>query len=299
MAMTLEVELGIQQVPVELVDAGPNDRQVFDPAGLEELAASIQSHGLAQPPTLRAVGDRFEIVAGERRTRAMRDVLGWKMIPAIVRDLDDEAAAAVMLVENVQRADLDPIEEARAYSVRMQRFGQSAGEVAAMASVPVSRVRSRLPLLRLSASVAHWVSTRQMPLGFAALMVDLDPNRQQLALQAFQDAPMSVATFGALCSRLQAEQDADPLFDPAAFWSVEEYVTDALKTVETSSTLDEVDADPVGVSDIAERLGVKTQTVAQWKLRGLLPEPRWTVSKIPAWQWPDIEKWARETGRLA
>ena len=57
-------------------------------------------------------------------------------------------------------------------------------------------------------------------------------------------------------------------------------------------------ADPVGTADIAERLGVKQQTVAMWKYRGLLPEPRWTVSGLPAWEWSDIEKWAKSTGRI-
>ncbi|MCP4644493.1 MAG: ParB/RepB/Spo0J family partition protein, partial [bacterium] len=88
----------ITQVPARHIVAGTNDRQVFNAAELAELAASIDEHGLAQPPTLRPIDDdRFEIVAGERRVRAMRDVLKWSEIPALVRAMDDETASAIML----------------------------------------------------------------------------------------------------------------------------------------------------------------------------------------------------------
>jgi ParB/RepB/Spo0J family partition protein len=284
-------------VAVDLVDAGPNDRVRFDVVGLAELAASIDAHGLAQPPTVRPVGDRFEIVAGERRCRAMRDVLGWAEIPCLVRELDDGAAAAIMLVENVQRADLDPVEEGRAYRSRMVRFGQSVAEVAELASVPARRVRERVALLELVDEVAELVAVRQLPLWAAGLMTSLDVNRQRIALRAFQAAPLSRDQFGAVCSRLQAEQDQEVMFDPDSFLQVEDFVAEATATVDNGSTIDEVEADPVGVADIAERLGVKQQTVAQWKLRGLLPKPRWTVSRMPVWQWADIAAWARETGR--
>jgi len=113
----------IHQIPVEKIIVGNNDRKQFNQQGLAELATSIAEHGLAQPPTLRPVIDgMYEIVAGERRTRAMRDVLKWKFIPAIVRDLDDQQASAIMLIENIERKDLNPMEEAQAYSERMKRF---------------------------------------------------------------------------------------------------------------------------------------------------------------------------------
>ncbi len=85
----------VSDIPADLIDAGPNDRQTFSESALVELAASIAAHGLAQPPTVRPVGDRFEIVAGERRGRAMRDVLGWATIPALVRTMTDAEASTV------------------------------------------------------------------------------------------------------------------------------------------------------------------------------------------------------------
>ena len=127
----------VERVPIDAIAPGDNDREDFDAAALQELADSIGQYGLAQPITVRPVGrDRFQIVAGERRWRACR-LLGWPTIPALVREMDDETASGVMLLENVQRAELNPIEEARAYARRMARFGWDVDRVAAAANVAV------------------------------------------------------------------------------------------------------------------------------------------------------------------
>ena len=128
---------GTRSIPVELIYAADNDRKSFAQSELVSLAESIRDHGLAQPPTVRPVGSRYEIVAGERRVRAIRDVLGLTSIPVMVRALDDSAAAAIMLAENMHRADLDPIEEASAYAGRMERFEATVAEVAEVANVPL------------------------------------------------------------------------------------------------------------------------------------------------------------------
>lgn len=284
-------------IEVDRIDAGPNDRQTFSEDSLRELAESIGAYGLAQPPTVRKVGERFEIVAGERRVRAMK-MLGWSEVPAFVREMDDQTASAIMLAENVQRADLDPMEEARAYKSRQGRFGYSIPELASVANVPAGRVRKRLSLLTLEDSIAHLVSRKMLPLSFAYCLTSLDSNRQVLAIRAYQSTPMTLDQFRALTSRLYGEQQQEGFFDPASFMQVEDYVSDACEAVEHSTTIDEMDADPVGVKDIAERLGVKQQTVSMWRYRGILPEPRWTVSDAPVWQWSEIKKWARKTGRI-
>jgi ParB/RepB/Spo0J family partition protein len=295
-----EREGTVDSIASELIDAGPNDRERFVDAEIEHLASSISTHGLAQPPTLRPRADgRFEIVAGERRIRAMRDVLGWTEIPAMVRVMDDEAAAAIMLVENVQRVDLDPMEEARGYASRMDRFGYSQAELARQASVPPDRVRRRLALLALAPEVARLVSLRQLPLAYASSMCPLDRERQSLALRAYQSGPMRAEAFAVVCERLLAEQSQESMFSGDDFLRVEEYVLEAVTAVNEGTTVDEVDADPVGTKDIATRLGVKAQTVAQWRQRGLLPTPRWEVSGMAVWQWSDIEAWARDSGRLS
>lgn len=288
----------LREIPFDLIDAGPNDRQTFDRAALEELAASIAAHGLAQPPTLRPVGGRYEIVAGERRCRAMRDVLGWSGVHALVRDLDDETASAIMLAENVQRADLDPLEEARGYASRLERFGWTQAELARQANVPADRVRRRLALLALTPAVAHYVATRQLPLSFAACMVELDANRQALALAAFQSSPMAVSAFRVMCARLLGEQQSEPMFDVDSFLQIEEYVVsaEAAVAVPTPVTIDVV-SEPVGVNEIAEMLRAKVNTVRIWRTRGRLPAPKWIVSGTPAWERDAIEAWARATGR--
>lgn len=119
MAYTSTVEL----VPVEHIVRGDNDREDFNPTGLLELADSIRANGLAQKPVYRKRADgMYEIVAGERRTRAMRDLLGWRHIPAEVsEDMDDRTASAIMLSENRGRRNLNPIEEARGYAKRLDR----------------------------------------------------------------------------------------------------------------------------------------------------------------------------------
>lgn len=136
----------VQMVPVALIAPGDNDREEFAETALRELADSIAQHGLAQPITVRPSDGGYQIVAGERRWRAVR-LLGWKAIPALVRELSDETASAIMLLENIQRAELNPIEEARAYRKRMMQFGWNAAQTARAANVPEERVRMRLMLL--------------------------------------------------------------------------------------------------------------------------------------------------------
>jgi ParB family chromosome partitioning protein len=129
--MTPEVkpmsETIVHEIRASTIRAGTNDRKHFDEVKLGELAESISEHGLAEPIIVRPVtsfcGVGYEIVAGERRFRAMTTILDRSFIPAIVRELDDESASAIMLAENTGRADLDPIEEANAYQSRIERFG--------------------------------------------------------------------------------------------------------------------------------------------------------------------------------
>lgn len=282
-------------IPVELIDVADNDRKLFDSDQLRELAASIEANGLVQPPTVRPMGARFEIVAGERRIRAMRDVLGYSAIECQVRELDDAQASAVMLIENLQRVDLDPIEEATGYQKRVD-LGASIADVVDVAKVPASRVRSRLQLLKLCLMAREAVSLKLLPLTFAAHLVDLDPDRQRLALSAYQATPMSADAFALVCLRLAQEQNADPLFDADSFFQVEEYALTAVAEADAQRQLELGGPDPVGAKDIAQRLGVKAATVATWRYRGIMPNPDWTVAGAPVWNWPTIVQWHESRG---
>ncbi|HUT15496.1 MAG TPA: ParB/RepB/Spo0J family partition protein, partial [Anaerolineae bacterium] len=136
-------------ISIDSIRRGDNDRQAFDQVALEELSESIRTHGLVQPITIRPMTDgHYEIVAGERRWLACK-LLTWHEIPAIVRDLDDEAASAIMLAENIGRKELTPIEEANAYRRRIDQFGWSETQVAGVAGVSLDLVRRRLSLLQL------------------------------------------------------------------------------------------------------------------------------------------------------
>lgn len=189
-----------------------NDRTEFDQAALEELAASIKEHGLIQPVTVRPGpdgGDWWELIAGERRWRAI-GLLGWETIPALVRDLSDEAAAGIMLVENVNREDISPVEEAKAYQKRMDRFGWDVRKVAATAKKTTDHVRKRLGLLSLVPELQAMVARGQVPLGHAELLRDLNQESQAIAVAALasRDGLPSLATFRVVVvAPLLARQD--------------------------------------------------------------------------------------------
>jgi ParB/RepB/Spo0J family partition protein len=214
----------VENVACSRVRPGNNDRKTFDPAALQELAASIAAHGLAQPITVRPVppgldGTDLEIVAGERRFRAISQVLGWDTVPAIIRDLSDEEAAAIMLAENTSRADLDPIEEASAYASRIAQFGWDPARCGQVAGVSEDLVKRRISLLRLVAEVQHLVKHGHMPVGHAEAITDLDPNRQRIAMRIFRESKaMPLATFRHIVSQLLEEQSQESLFDLESFW---------------------------------------------------------------------------------
>mgnify|MGYP000866055990 CR=1 FL=1 len=209
----------IQNIDTALVLAGNNDRKVFEPQALSELAASIKEHGLAQPITVRPLGDKFQIVAGERRFRAISQILKWETVPAIVRTLTDEEASAVMLVENTSRADLNPIEEAQAYQARRQTYGWDLERIARVAGVSEDLIKRRLALLSLVEEAQHLVANGHLPLGHAEALSELDSNRQRIALRIFnQSDNMSFRVFRGVIGQLLEEQSQDGLFDLENFW---------------------------------------------------------------------------------
>jgi ParB/RepB/Spo0J family partition protein len=209
-------------IPSSTIRAGSNDRTYFSEEALTDLAASIAQHGLAQPLTVRPVSGGFEIVAGERRFRAMSTILRWSSVPCLVRDLSDEEASAIMLAENTGRADLDPIEEAQAYQRRMTGFGWTPEHVAKVAGVSPQRVQRRLLLLGLLPEVQILVSKRNMPLGHAEAMAGLDSNRQSVLMRLFQKSRLvPLGTFRGMVSELRQQQEQEALFSFEEAWTVQ------------------------------------------------------------------------------
>ena len=231
LAHTWSIPLNTEvELPLEDIVAGMNDRTVFDDSGLQELADSIRANGLAQPITVRWVEarEKFEIVAGERRFRAHK-LLNAPTVRAIVRDLTDSEAAAIMLAENTGRKDLDPVDEARAYKARMTAFGWDEKTIAEKAGVSVQRVRNRLALLALRDDLLHLVRSGNLQIGYAQIIAesDLDTNRQLIALKRLQTCPAPTPQWfrkecGDLVSQ-QAQGDifADALFGGATFAAVQ------------------------------------------------------------------------------
>jgi len=164
----------IEQLPVGSIE--PNayqPRRVFDDDKLEELATSIMEHGVVQPVVVRPIeGGRYELVAGERRWRACRKV-GLEFIPAVVKDMTDRDVTEVALIENIQREDLNPLEEAWAYRTLMDEFNLTQEEVAARVGKSRPHVANTLRLLSLPPEVREMVVQGTLTAGHARALVAL------------------------------------------------------------------------------------------------------------------------------
>jgi ParB family transcriptional regulator, chromosome partitioning protein len=203
----------VQQIRLDEIQAGDNDRKVFDADALAGLAASIEAYGgLIEPILVRPLLFGYEIIAGERRFRA-HQLLGWDTIEAIVRDDDDGKAAIAMLVENVQRENLNPIEEADAYQARLDA-GVTEAELATLTGIGVRRIRARLALRALCDEARHLVATGNLGAWYAGKLATVDHNRQIIALRQLQRTPnLGRHEWEALIADLANEQNQDALFD--------------------------------------------------------------------------------------
>ncbi len=173
-------------VPVELIDPNPfQPRREWDPVEISALAASVREQGIVQPLVLRRSGDRFQLIAGERRLRAAREV-GLREVPAVVRDADDEQMLAMALVENLQRRDLGPMEKAEAFHSLRERFGLSQEAIASRMGMSRSAVANFIRLLDLPEKVQHLLREGRLQMGHGrALLAMEDGERmERLALRA-------------------------------------------------------------------------------------------------------------------
>jgi ParB family chromosome partitioning protein len=182
---------GVRMAPIEALKPNPEQpRKIFSPEILEELAASIRDKGVLQPILVRSQPGQdgvWQIIAGERRWRAAQ-LARLTEVPVIVREMDDVEVFEVAIIENVQRADLNPLEEADAYRMLMERFGRTQDAVAGIVGKSRSHVANTLRLLQLPEEVLDYVRTGRMSAGHARALVNV-PDAAALARQIVDEGP--------------------------------------------------------------------------------------------------------------
>jgi len=203
------------EVDLDLLDPNPRQpRQAFDDATLDELAASIRVHGLVQPIVVRRRNQRFEIVAGERRWRASQRA-GLLKVPVVVRDVPDERLLQVALIENIQREDLNPIDEALAYQQLTRDHGFTQEEVAGAVGKDRATVANHLRLLKLPDAVRADVANGSLSMGHARALLALEEPRAIVsAAEQVRTRSLSVRETEALVKRLQQPPAPPPAPTP-------------------------------------------------------------------------------------
>mgnify|MGYP000948875133 FL=1 len=192
------------EISVEVI--APNrfqPRREFDEAALEELRESIARHGILQPLSVRAVGDgKYELIAGERRLRAAR-LAGRATVPVVVRTASDAEMAEMALIENIQREDLNPIEEARAYEQLLTKFRLSQEELARRVARSRSAIANSVRLLRLAEEVQAFIANGVLSMGQTRPLLALESKTlQREAAEYIQEYELSARGAEALVKRL-------------------------------------------------------------------------------------------------
>lgn len=180
------------EVPLDLIDRNPFQPRVdFDQTEMEELAASVKRHGMIQPIVLRRKGERFEIVAGERRFRAAK-LAGWTNVPACLLDVDDRTTAELALTENIQRKDLNAIEKAAAFRNYLDQYGGTHDELAKRLDLDRSTVSNLLRLLDLPEEIQSSVRRGELTQGHARALLPLEEWDQLELARRVVDERLSV-----------------------------------------------------------------------------------------------------------
>lgn len=196
-----------QLLPLHKVEPNPNQpRQDFDPEQLEALARSIQEHGVVQPLTVRPLPNGYyQIIAGERRWRAAR-MAELKEIPAVIMEADDKKTTELALIENLQRQDLNPVEEALGYQSLISDYGLTQEEAASRVGKSRPAVTNALRLLQLTPEILEMVRKGSLSAGHARAVLSLkSPQKQQQAAQKIVALGLSVRQAELLCKNMERE----------------------------------------------------------------------------------------------
>lgn len=193
---------------METIRRSPYQPRVkIDPEALEELTRSVRAHGVVQPVIVRPVGaDRYELVAGERRWRAAQ-AAGLETVPAVVREVSDEVALSIAIIENIQREDLTPLEEARGVARLIEEFSMTHREVAEAVGRSRPAVSNLLRLLDLNEDVRARLEGGELEMGHARALLALSGPPQSRAARFVAERGLSVRQTEALVRRMQEEGD--------------------------------------------------------------------------------------------
>ena len=218
-----------RMLPLHRIEPNPDQpRKDFDEEALQELAESISAHGLIQPLTVRETGaGYYQIIAGERRWRACR-MAGVSEVPAVVIEADDRKAMELALIENLQRSDLNPVEEALGYHTLVDDFGLTQEEVSGQVGKSRSAVANALRLLNLPEKVLTMLRSGSLTAGHARAVLTLKTEKKQLeAAQKIAALGLSVRQAELLCRNLSQEKAPEP---PKAVLTVD-YVAECEKSL--------------------------------------------------------------------
>lgn len=196
-------EPGIKEIPISIIDPNPEQpRREFEPQALNDLADSLRVHGLLQPILVRPVGERYFVIAGERRLRAAK-IAGLTAINCIVQICSDQEMAERALIENIQRADLSPVEEGLAYERLIKEYGLSQEQVAQRVGKARTTVTNLLRVIQLPNAVLDLLKNNLISLGHAKVLLGIkDTSLQVLTAQKAAKEQLSVRETENLINRL-------------------------------------------------------------------------------------------------
>ena len=206
------VQSGLKTLPLHTIEPNPDQpRRDFDPEELEELAESIRTHGIIQPLTVREMHNGYyQIIAGERRWRASR-LAELAEVPVVVVEADDKKAMELALIENLQRTDLNPVEEAMGYDALIREYGMTQEEAAARVGKSRPAVANALRLLGLSQPVLDKLREGLLTAGHARAVLQLKNEKKQLeAAQKIIALGLSVRQTELLCKNMTREPEKKP-----------------------------------------------------------------------------------------
>ena len=226
----LEYE-GILEIDINKIEANKNQpRKYFDEESLLELSESIKNYGMIQPIVVRRINDYYELIAGERRFRAAK-IAGLKKLPAIIKDFDKSTAFEVALIENIQRKDLNPIEEAESFYKLQTEFGFSQEEIAEKVGKSRSAITNAIRLLNLDSRVLNFVRENKLSGGHAKALLSISDENMQFELaERVIEEDFSVRETEKIVKSLQQKQNTEMIeqklqntiqFDTTTYRSIE------------------------------------------------------------------------------